>query len=294
MKLFESAIIKFQDTIHAASPTRRVSVGNTSYTIPLRGELSKEHLVSYEEYFERMIQFILRDRIGTFADVGVNVGQIMLKVKSMDPARAYVGFEPSLVCSSYVDELIRVNELTGCTIVPLALSEKRGTMTFHYSTGADPQATMIDGFWTAQNERKFEKTIFVERGDDVVRSITDDKVAILKVDVEGGELEVMAGFGSILKEDRPIVLVEVLPYLTNYTGDEVETMAFRERRCQSLMTNFYEAGYRPFRILPGMRIEPVEHFGAERFQAEMTNYIILPEEEVALFQTRLAQRDTAA
>ncbi|MEH3047010.1 FkbM family methyltransferase [Sphingomonas adhaesiva] len=294
MGLFDSAIIKVQDTFSAAPLNRRVAVGDTIYTIPLRGELSKEHLASYEEYFERMIGFILRRRAGTFADVGVNVGQILLKVKSMDPSRPYIGFEPSLACVAYVDEVIRINALSDCTIVPLALSDRRGTMTFHYSTGADPQATMIDGFWTAQNARKLEKTIFVERGDDVVRSITADRIAILKVDVEGGELEVLSGFTGILQEDRPIVLVEVLPYLTNYSGPETETMAFRERRCRTLMETFAASGYTPFRILPGMTIEPVDHFGAERFVAEMTNYIILPDEEVETFRASLTQAEPVA
>ncbi len=44
-----------------------------------------------------------------------------LEVKSIDPKENYIGFEPNPSCIMYVDELIRVNKLRNCTIVPVGL-----------------------------------------------------------------------------------------------------------------------------------------------------------------------------
>ena len=53
-------------------------------------------------------------------DVGANLGQTLLKVKRLDRRARYVGFEPNPWCVVYMEELVRVNRLEHCSIVPRA------------------------------------------------------------------------------------------------------------------------------------------------------------------------------
>jgi FkbM family methyltransferase len=59
---------------------------------------------------------------------------------------------------------------------------------------------------------------------DTLDNIVDGKVDLLKIDVEGAELLVLAGAERIASEDRPIILVEFRPAnlkMAGTTGDDV-------------------------------------------------------------------------
>ena len=58
-----------------------------------------------------VIQRLFKLKSGAFIDVGVNLGQTLLKVAAIDPGRAYVGFEPNPACVDYVWKLIETNNL---------------------------------------------------------------------------------------------------------------------------------------------------------------------------------------
>ena len=74
-----------------------------------------------EPWMVELLDCILPEQQGVFLDVGVNVGQTLVKVKAIDANRKYVGFEPNPVCNFYVQELIKKNDFKNCTIFPVGL-----------------------------------------------------------------------------------------------------------------------------------------------------------------------------
>lgn len=51
-------------------------------------------------------------------------------------------------------------------------------------------------------------------GDFALEQLGTDRVAIIKIDVEGAELEVLQGFYNTIKTEQPFVIFECLPKIT--------------------------------------------------------------------------------
>src|SRR5919205_552723 len=65
--------------------------------------------------------FALAGRPG-LVDVGVNIGQTLLKLRSIARDAPYVGFEPNPFCIQFVNELIALNGFDRCVLLPVALA----------------------------------------------------------------------------------------------------------------------------------------------------------------------------
>ncbi len=210
---------------------------------------------------------------GTFVDVGVNVGQTLCKVKAIAPERAYVGFEPNSVCVHYVRQLTRLNELRDVRIVPVGLSDKdEPTSLFLFQdTVADPAASMVSDF--RPTDVTYDELIIpVFRFGTVEEKLRIGRLGVVKVDVEGGEREVLLGMEHHINKDRPAVLIEILP---------IHSDAGRLTRQQDVEACFARMGYRFFRIGSGEGVlycEPMTGPIGMNDDVELSNYIVLPKE----------------
>ena len=81
-------------------------------------------------------------------------------------------------------------------------------------------------------------------GDEVIEEIGLDKIAMIKVDVEGAEFEVLSGLSSTLKRFRPAVLFELWPnYLEDGTLMDQESRDFKSARANMIYSLFDEIDY---------------------------------------------------
>lgn len=187
---------------------RKVTLNGVELRIPaIRGvscEISEPWMVD-------LLARLLR-KPGAFLDVGVNVGQTLVKVKSIDPDREYVGFEPNPVCVAYLQELVRDNGFANCTVVPVGLYTEDGVLALDLfsDSAADSSASLIENF---RPDHKVHSRVLVPvfRYDAVDRFVKGGRVGIVKIDVEGAELEVVRSLSAMIRRDRPVILVELLP-----------------------------------------------------------------------------------
>ena len=64
-----------------------------------------------ENWLFDLLQIIHREiPIQNFIDVGINIGQTLIKVKSVDKNIPYTGFEPNINCVNYVSHLRTANQ----------------------------------------------------------------------------------------------------------------------------------------------------------------------------------------
>jgi FkbM family methyltransferase len=73
-----------------------------------------------------LLRQLLPTREGLFIDVGVNLGQTLVKVKDIDPERSYLGFEPNPSCVAFTERMIPALGLRNCRTVPAGLSSETG------------------------------------------------------------------------------------------------------------------------------------------------------------------------
>lgn len=182
-----------------------------SFQIPIINGVGKEHLAFTEEWMFRLLEKLLLVKDGTFIDVGVNLGQTLLKVKSIDPSRAYLGFEPNPACVYYTNELKRLNKFEDTEIVPVGLAEVNGVFVLnHYSDGDfDSSASIMADFRDQKVYRRTYVPCFTF--DTVVSQLKVGPIGLVKIDVEGAEHLVLETLQSVLAIQRAMVIVEILP-----------------------------------------------------------------------------------
>src|SRR5690348_13368483 len=74
--------------------TRKIC--NSMIRVPVIGGIQCEES---EPWFLQLLTLLLPYNKGSFVDVGANLGQTMIKVKALDSARKYIGFEPNPTCA---------------------------------------------------------------------------------------------------------------------------------------------------------------------------------------------------
>ncbi|HEX9810563.1 MAG TPA: FkbM family methyltransferase [Burkholderiales bacterium] len=179
---------------------------------------------------------------GAVLDVGVNVGLYLVKLRALDPRRAYIGFEPNPFCNYYVQELIRANRFANTQILPVALSVENKIGKLLASSRDDGGASILEDIKAGQDVSFSVDTLFY-RGDDLVpQLVTEDGVGIVKIDAEGAEGEVIDGLRHTIRTHRPIIYCEILTHFVDATKT-------RRRAAEELWSKLNDLNYRVLGVL---------------------------------------------
>lgn len=242
-----------------------------------------------EAYLNPAFEAALALKAGAFLDVGANIGQTLLMLLSLDAQRHYVGFEPQLDCCFYIQRFIEQNRLPRHYILPVGLSNRSGlNELFRRSVPTDTTASTIRGFRSDDFYGQVD-WVPVVRGDQVVSELRLSAIGVLKIDVEGGELEVLEGFRDTLDSHRPFVFFEVLNHFMVATGQhlDAETVAFREDRVVKLERLLRDEGFAIFNILPGHALELQRIEPKVSADLSLTNYVAVPKDMTSEFSKTL-------
>ena len=167
----------------------------------------------HERFLEAILRRVLETGHGTFIDVGVNAGQTLAKVLGIDKHRAYVGFEPQLSCCFNADQFIKNNGLVNAQVLPIALGDSNQLLSFFSESEMDECASLIERTGLCGDRTK----TFVQCriGDEVIKELGISSISVIKIDVEGAEVQVMEGLRETLELYQPAIIFEVLP---NFSG----------------------------------------------------------------------------
>jgi len=146
-----------------------------------------------------------------FIDIGVNIGQTLLKVKSLDPRIRYIGFEPNPVCVYYTEYLIRLNAIKNASINSFGLGASPSLAKLHFYGAEDTRAT-INRTEASPPDLIYHRQVAVWSLDQMDLGISEEERVVLKIDVEGYELEVLTGARNFIQKYRPILFFESLPH----------------------------------------------------------------------------------
>jgi FkbM family methyltransferase len=157
----------------------------------------------------RAIAAVLRNRNGVLIDVGANVGQTLLDFLAAPVRSTYLGFEPNAICYQHVARLISDNGLGDCHLVPAALGERNGVATlYRYGGDVDSGATTLAGLRPRLEAKGTNISVF--RLDDLAGVLPEPEIALIKIDIEGGELDALRGMERTIVRTKPWIMCEVL------------------------------------------------------------------------------------
>lgn len=183
----------------------RIELHGQVFQIPIIADLGYVNILQKESWISSLIAKFNLKNDEIFVDVGVNLGQSLLQLKSVNSEVKYIGFEPNINCCFYTNELIKVNQFKNCELLNVALSNELSLVDLEFDSDSDARASINAGQRPAyfQNKMKVVALSFDQ--------IFDAKnVSFLKIDVEGAELNVLKGFKKQLLFSKPIVVCEVL------------------------------------------------------------------------------------
>lgn len=200
-----------------------IILNNKKIIVPFVNGTGLTNFVIKKEWLDLLIQGFANEVQAGFVDVGVNIGQTILRVKTILPDAPYLGFEPNSTCTSYSQNLIRINNFKNCTVQNCALSEKVQNLILEKTWVDDSRASVVPdlrpGYFV-----DFEHVLAL----DYDTFYLDRAIGFIKIDVEGAELEVLKGMQQSIAKYRPIITCEVLD------SHSEEAFAFTQARATEL------------------------------------------------------------
>ncbi|MBP7997643.1 MAG: FkbM family methyltransferase [Chloroflexi bacterium] len=220
-----------------------IKIGGTRFKIPVIQEMGLGNFTVTEPWMMDLIQDLYKKKTGAFIDIGANIGQTLLKLKSVAPEVDYVGFEPNPACVYYLRELFKANHFKRSIVIPTGLfnADRLMELLFFGLSEVNSGASIIMDF-RPTNKVYERQHVPVFRFDEVHKTLPIEQIAIIKIDVEGAEMEVLQGLQKTLMEQRPFLIMEILPAYNDQNFQRLE----RQRQIEQFAK---EANYSIFRIL---------------------------------------------
>ena len=238
--------------------------------------------ISGEHWMSGALKLLLPLAKGTFYDVGVNLGQTLVKVKTIDAKRRYIGFEPNPSCLFYLQKLIEKNKWEDTVLVPVCLSDFDGLAKLNVSSDTDPEASIVTQ--SGEGDALKTKMVPVLRYQTIAEFLNKDSIGIIKIDVEGAEPEVLATLSPAIMKDRPLLLMEILPVQNEAEAQKIE-------RQKNLMSQIRTLNYSLYRIMKSSEdhyrgILRVNELGLV-LDPVFKDYVIIPEEKSSELESKL-------
>ncbi len=167
----------------------------------------------YEEIFKENNHFLFPgftgEQVSTVVDIGANSGYYSMRIKERCPECRVIAVEPNPLEFEILQKNFESNNLVNFTVVNKAIAAYDGTMDFEIVEGVGAiggrDVRMIDRKWMKD---EFIKKIKVDciKLETLCKQYQLDKIDILKVDVEGMELDILKGSDKMLQKCRRIVV----------------------------------------------------------------------------------------
>jgi len=151
---------------------------------------------------------IEKNNINTFWDIGANIGAVALPLLKKFNTLEAVLFEPSAeVAGRLIRNLANNPDLCSrAVILNIALSDSDGINNFYISN--ETANSGVAGLGHSHNRYKFAVGVQTYTGDSLVESKKYLPPELIKIDVEGFELEVFKGLKKTLLQHQPIIIFE--------------------------------------------------------------------------------------
>jgi FkbM family methyltransferase len=200
------------DRLHVVELSR---VGFDDGQPPLRMEVMPREVMNkalflygtFEISETRLFQSVLRPGM-TFIDVGANIGYYtLLGGRMVGPSGAVHAFEPNPAVRERLSANVALNGLTNVDVEGRAMTRTSGTVRFYVS--AIEHNSGISSIVPNNGLEDVGREVPCVSLDDFAASLGGRRVDVLKMDIEGAELDVIEGGRGLLDSaEAPVLLFE--------------------------------------------------------------------------------------
>ena len=173
-------------------------------------------------YYELGVQLVLDSTLSPgdrFVDIGANIGMVTLHARSLVGATGHIDcFEPNPECIGHLRGHLQINNIENVEIHTCALSDKESTMNLKLTSEHSGTATLAE-----VDEVTHAVPVKVCVGDNLL--MQGPRVDVIKVDVEGFEMNVLSGLNRTLKAFKPIIITELIEDNLRRAGSSVAAVS---------------------------------------------------------------------
>lgn len=182
-------------------------------------EFLQAHLFLFGSYELPTVRFIRRtlQNGGVMFDVGAQMGYLSLVASTAHNGVQVHAFEPEPRNIERLQTNLQLNPSSNIVVHPLAASNTDGIIRLYLSrdNNAGTHSTVAD--LSTVNASDFVD-LPCTKLDTFYESNGQPAVRLIKIDVEGGELEVIQGSRELLKAQRPFLIIEMSDVLQQTRG----------------------------------------------------------------------------
>ena len=151
-----------------------------------------------------------------FFDIGAHIGIVTLAIsKSIRNNGVIFAFEPSKVNLHFLKYHITCNNLKNIRIVDKLVSSSTNEKSIFYES---KEASGMNSIISLNKKKITERTIVESTTLDIFCDSNNVYPDIIKVDIEGSEIEMLMGAQTILKKHKPLIFLSYHPYHINKLG----------------------------------------------------------------------------
>lgn len=168
------------------------------------------------EVLEAILPFL--DSGAVFWDIGSNFGLHAITAKHLRPEARVICVEPSPLMIARIYANARLNDLN-VEMISVALTDSQGFRHLHLANG-NPGMTTLKPLVTASYSGKV--LCWCDTGDNMVAAKTLPPPTVIKLDVEGSEVDVLRGLRNVLSgTNLKAIVFEADPKLLAGADDEL-------------------------------------------------------------------------
>lgn len=177
------------------------------------------HGIWDEELLMLMSNIIDHSPDGVVIDIGANVGAITIPLANYYSNIIFYCFEPHPFIFRKLNKNIQINKLKNVVPIQSAISDKEGEINFFAQI--DDSNMGLSSMFELKNltQKVVVKSITL---DTFVANTHINKISLVKVDVQGAEIQVLKGMTKVIKELRPVVCFEHEDNLYLDGSDEIK------------------------------------------------------------------------
>lgn len=155
----------------------------------------------------------------TVYDIGANVGGYAIIGAKAQPDATIFAFEPHPVNKERLSENLELNNLQNVHIRDYALGDSDGTIKL--KTESNEPGVGTHTIVASDTGNSIE--IDIRRAESAIKNDDIPSPDVMKIDVEGAELDVLKGFNEVLESCR-VIIIEIHPTKIDTTVEDVRSL----------------------------------------------------------------------
>lgn len=178
-------------------------------------------LESYEPDLTYFLMEVLKNKKGTFVDIGGHIGRFTVLMAKNN--WEVITFEP--VKSNYdmiLKNLESNNSTNNAKVYNLGLGESNHKQKIYYNLSELGESSVV-----ASADKKDESEIEIVAFDTFIKNTAFNELCIVKIDIEGNEENALNGMKKFIQNNKPLLVIELWEDNSKNVTDYLLSMGYK-------------------------------------------------------------------